>query len=156
MRACFELRRNDIEQLVESGADISQVDLHGNTALHYVFLDQPNELKGWLCAMNVVRSGVDINAANHDGNTALHLSLSHITRNGFSGYAIQIDFMVAHGADLLVANNQGIRASDFILAFPSLFSEELVSSLRANSEQERLEAKVSMPTSKRNRPNGRL
>lgn len=142
MHACFQLQRPVIEKLIEAGADLARVDAQGNTALHHVYLGEPNELKGCVCAMQVVRAGVDINAVNHEGQTALLLSLAHLVREGLSGYSIVTDFMVEQGADLRLTNPQGQSAESLILANPTLFSEELVGRLRAQLDQDRLETQT--------------
>jgi hypothetical protein len=85
------------------GEDISQVDLHGTTALHVAALDNhPRSAKV------LVEFNAPINFQDEDGDTPLHKAVRTDSKQ-------MVDFLFFHGADVQIRNKKG-QMVNFLLS----------------------------------------
>jgi ankyrin repeat protein len=97
-------RQLTVKSLLEAGADISAVDLVGDTVLHQYL--KWNEDLGYLQLL--LDHGADVNARGMHGNTALHSLFSRgNNKNGPNSRDEAIKFLLKNGADGNVKNNSG-------------------------------------------------
>lgn len=93
--------------LLEHGADVNARDASGDTALHYACAHSHFHF-----AKLLVESGADVNARDADGATASHLAAD------CDGYLAEradlVIFLLEHGADGTLRNNQNLTALDII------------------------------------------
>ena len=122
---------NQVETIVDFGADVMGVDVDYNTALHWAAWNGHATIVEYL-----VDNGADVNASNWNGDTALRMAaenghtkiVEHLVRKGvdvrtlnkngdtalhwaaYKGFAPIIEFLVRNGADVSAVNKSGDTA----------------------------------------------
>lgn len=100
--------------LIAAGADVTQVDAHGATALHASALCDPyaDELRPLL-----VEAGADVNARNSRGSTPLHDAVLRFASSAldFSDVGAVME-LLALGADPSIADHEGRTPLEEMLA----------------------------------------
>ena len=72
--ASFSLNRQIAEKLLQNGADVNAVNIHGQNALHLVSQNPLHGYEGTRLGRLLLMRGVDINGRDNDGRIPLHLA----------------------------------------------------------------------------------
>ncbi|XP_055372984.1 protein phosphatase 1 regulatory subunit 12A isoform X6 [Condylostylus longicornis] len=100
LAACVAGDKDEVIQLLDSGADINTTNIDGLTALHQACIDDNLEMVEFL-----LEYGADINRQDNEGWTPLHATAS-------CGSVSIARYLAEHGADLTIVNNDGDLAVD--------------------------------------------
>lgn len=119
----------EVDVLIQKGANVNQTSLHGMTSLHAAAL---STIDGGEKIKILIKAGVDINAKNSNGVSPLHMSC-------INGIEDSTNALLDNKADTTITNNGGCRPEDVISnASKSSEIKETVSKHRADLEKKRL------------------
>lgn len=132
LAACAANDTEEVERLLEQGADINTANVDGLTALHQACIDDNLDMVQFL-----VEHGCDVNRGDNEGWTPLHATAS-------CGFISIAKYLIEHGANVAAVNNDGDLPID-IAELPEM--EDLLSDVldeqgidcdEARSEEERV------------------
>lgn len=103
MKACIAGQRGVAEMLFKSGnIDITYVDDHGRTPLHYIAKAGMVALAGF-----VLDKGLDINYMDKDEQTALHIAAAFRQKE-------MVRLLLSRGADGNIRDNEGLQPIHYV------------------------------------------
>ncbi|KAH7727098.1 Protein MEL-11 d, partial [Aphelenchoides avenae] len=100
LSACVSGDEDEVEELLNKGADINTSTIDGVTALHQAVIDGNLEVVGFL-----IEHGADINAQDNEGWTPLHAAVC-------CGNLSIVKYLCEHGSDLTYTNTDKDLALD--------------------------------------------
>ncbi|CAB3404453.1 unnamed protein product [Caenorhabditis bovis] len=100
LSACMSGDEEEVDELLEKGADINTCTVDGLTALHQSVIDSKPEMVRFLC-----EKGADVNAQDNEGWTPLHAAAC-------CGNVAIVRYLCQHGADLAIVNSDKELALD--------------------------------------------
>ncbi|XP_046390993.1 protein phosphatase 1 regulatory subunit 12C [Ischnura elegans] len=95
LAACGAGDKEEVERLLQKGADIDTTNVDGLTALHQACIDDNLEMVEFL-----VEHGADVNRGDNEGWTPLHATAS-------CGFISIAKFLIENGANVASVNNDG-------------------------------------------------
>ncbi|CAJ0955874.1 unnamed protein product, partial [Mesorhabditis belari] len=100
LSACMSGDEDEVEELLDKGANINTATVDGLTALHQSVIDSKPEMVRFLC-----EKGADVNAQDNEGWTPLHAAAC-------CGNAAIVQYLCQQGADLTIINSDKEVALD--------------------------------------------
>ncbi|CAH04695.1 cGMP-dependent protein kinase interacting domain-containing protein [Caenorhabditis elegans] len=100
LSACMSGDEEEVEELLNKGANINTCTVDGLTALHQSVIDSKPEMVRFLC-----EKGADVNAQDNEGWTPLHAAAC-------CGNVAIVRYLCQHGADLSIVNSDKELALD--------------------------------------------
>ncbi|CAI4229229.1 unnamed protein product [Auanema sp. JU1783] len=100
LSACMSGDEDEVEDLLEKGADINTSTVDGLTALHQSVIDSKPEMVRFLC-----EKGADVNAQDNEGWTPLHAAAC-------CGNLAIVKYLCQNGADMAIINSDKELALD--------------------------------------------
>uniref|UniRef100_A0A8D9A0F1 Protein phosphatase 1 regulatory subunit 12B n=1 Tax=Cacopsylla melanoneura TaxID=428564 RepID=A0A8D9A0F1_9HEMI len=100
LAACASTDKEEVLNLLKSGADINTANVDGLTALHQACIDNNMDMVEFL-----VENHADVNRGDNEGWTPLHATAS-------CGFLSIAKYLIDHGANVAACNNDGELAID--------------------------------------------
>ena len=100
--ASFSLNRHIAEKLLQIGADVNTVNIHGQNALHLLSQNPRHDYESWRTRLGrlLLVGGVDMNGRDNDGRSPLHLA-------AFYGQVDVAESLLEYAAEVNAADISG-------------------------------------------------
>lgn len=98
--------------LIKEGANVNARDIAGYSVLFHCFTAYGNQEEKSILGTELMSAGADVNLPNRFGCTPLH---ENVMTQNFE----LLDFLVEHGADPSIKDNDGIAPNSLVALFPA-------------------------------------